>query len=94
MARIEVEGNELVIRVDLGAALVPSSSGKMMMLDSTHGFTNLSTPQGTIAISLNVGTRDQNYGATARPAGKPPVQGRQAPAQLMRAGAVVPNTKA
>ena len=33
----------------------PSKSGKMKLLGTTNGFTSVTTPNGTIRVSLNAG---------------------------------------
>ena len=57
MAHIEVEGDELVIRVPLNVTPTPSSTGKTNTIDTTHGFTQVSTPFGQASVSLNVCTK-------------------------------------
>ena len=47
----KIEGNELVIRVDLSVNLGPSKSGKTTMIATTNGNTKL--PDGT-TFGLNV----------------------------------------
>lgn len=66
MARIEVQGDKLVITCDLNVKPTLSKSGKSHMVDTTNGFTKFSTPFGTVGISLNVNTTDEGYGRDGR----------------------------
>lgn len=61
MTQITVEGNELVIRVDLDNAGQVSQSGKSNVIDSTHGFAGVATPFGMAKVSINVITSDQKW---------------------------------
>jgi hypothetical protein len=74
MAKIEVQGNELIIRVNLDVAGALSSSGKSHVLDSTNGFVGLSTAFGMAKIGLNIITSDDNWCG----GGKAPEQRRAA----------------
>jgi len=59
--QVKVEGNVLTITVDISkeafANAQPSQSGKTKVLASSHGFTNHSTPNGTVGVSLNCTTK-------------------------------------
>lgn len=74
--KIAIEGNELVIRVDLNTRGVLSKSGKSNVIASTEGFTSVNAPQfGTLKIGLNVITTDADWtggGLAAKPAGATP----------------------
>ena len=72
MANIEVQGDKLIITCDLTNKPVLTASGKTYGVDTTHGFVNYSVPgMGTLMISLNVNTRDANFGKTAAKAAAP-----------------------
>lgn len=55
--KMEVKGDNLVITIDTSKASFdaasPSQSGKTKVLASTRGFTGVSTPLGTVKVSLN-----------------------------------------
>ncbi len=68
MTQITVEGNELVIRVDLDNAGEVSQSGKSQVIDSTHGFVGQATPFGVVKVSVNVITSDQKWTGGGMPA--------------------------
>jgi len=55
--KIEVVDGSLVILIpDVAKAMKdaqPSKTGKSKVVATTHGFTNISTPGGTVSISLN-----------------------------------------
>lgn len=61
MLNCKIEGDKLIITVDISkeafAAAQPSSSGKTKVLASSHGFTNFSTPNGLVGLSLNATTK-------------------------------------
>jgi hypothetical protein len=81
--KIAIEGNELVIRVDLNTRGTLSKSGKSQVLASTEGFTSVTVPQfGSVKIGLNVITTDSDWTGGPRPeAAKPSlVKNGQAPA--------------
>lgn len=61
MAHIEVQGDKLIITVDLNTKPVLSPSGKTHGIDSSHGFQAFSTPFGAAMVSLNVATKDPKY---------------------------------
>jgi len=68
--KLTIEGSDLVIRVALNDAKpILSKSGKSHVIGSTEGFTNLSTPYGTLKIGMNVITTDDGWtgGAKAGP---------------------------
>lgn len=54
---IKLNGDKLVITFDVSAKALaeapPSQSGKTRVVASTHGFTNVMTPNGTVGLSLN-----------------------------------------
>jgi hypothetical protein len=56
-----VDGNKLVIVINVGAAdlkaALVSKSGKSKVIATTHGFTNIALPHGTVSLSLNAITR-------------------------------------
>jgi len=54
-AAIADEGKTLVLRVDLTEPGQPSSSGKSMVIASTHGFTSVNG----VGVSLNVTRRKE-----------------------------------
>jgi len=65
--KLSVEGSELVIRIALNDAKpVLSKSGKSQVIASTEGFTNISTPFGTVKIGMNVITTDNDWTGGAR----------------------------
>ena len=50
-----VEGNTLVIKIDLTKEVGPSKSGKAILVASSHGFFNIeSTAVEGLALNLNV----------------------------------------
>jgi hypothetical protein len=49
--KVDVKGNLLTLTVDLGVTGSPSSSGKMLLLAQSHGWTALKEVEG---ISLNL----------------------------------------
>ena len=57
---IQVEGDTLVIRVDIGAAAFknapPSSSGKTRLIATTGGNTAYATKHGQLKVGVNVYT--------------------------------------
>jgi hypothetical protein len=73
MARIEVQGNDLVIRLPLNVKPVQSGSGKSNIIDTTRGFVGHTTPFGDIKVGLNVITTDPNYAARVVPKAAPKV---------------------
>ena len=54
-----VDGDKIVIVIPCDAAAVKnaqlSKGGKMRLLATTHGFTSVATPNGTVRLSLNAG---------------------------------------
>ncbi len=77
MTQITVEGNELVIRIDLDSAGSVSASGKSNVIDSTHGFVGVATPFGVCKVSVNAITSDQKWtggGMTAQNVKRPQPQ--------------------
>lgn len=68
MAIMTIEGNELVIRVDLDTAGRLSESGKSQVLDTTHGFTAIETQFGVVKLGLNVITADKAWTGGRKPA--------------------------
>ena len=71
MARIEVQGNDLVICLPLNVKPVQSGSGKSNIIDTTRGFVGHTTPFGDIKVGLNVITTDPNYAARVTPKAAP-----------------------
>jgi len=57
---ITVEGNTLIIRVDLSKEFGPSSSGKTIIIASTEG--NVSIPDRDEKIGLNVYKKKESQG--------------------------------
>lgn len=59
--QVKIEGNVLTISVDISKEAFtnakPSASGKTKVVDSSHGFTNFSTPNGMVGLSLNCTTK-------------------------------------
>lgn len=55
--QMKIEGNKLVITLDVSKeafdAATPSASGKTKVIDSSRGFTGISTPNGIVKVSLN-----------------------------------------
>ena len=49
---IKVEGNTLIIRVDLSKEFGPSASGKTTIVASTEG--NVAVPEHEVKVGLNV----------------------------------------
>jgi len=54
-----VEGNTLIIKVDLSKEFGPSSSGKTIIVASTEG--NISIPDRDEKIGLNVYKKKESY---------------------------------
>ena len=52
--KITVDGSKITIEVDVDTDGEPSSSGKTMVLASTHGNRKVATSVGEVSIGLNV----------------------------------------
>lgn len=52
--RAEIDGQTLVIRVDLSKNYGPSKSGKTTVIGTTSGFARVTGPAGEVSIGLNV----------------------------------------
>ena len=50
-------GTRLVVVIDLEMSLGPSSSGKMTMVATTHGF--VPCANGTMSMNMNIGRRNR-----------------------------------
>ena len=57
--KIDVKGDTMTITLDVSKAALdaalPSKGGKMRLVDTTHGFTGINTPGGSVRLSLNLG---------------------------------------
>jgi hypothetical protein len=57
--KFDIVDGILVIRIPVSKqareTATPSKSGKMKLLATSNGFTSVSTPDGTVRVSLNVG---------------------------------------
>ena len=51
---MKIEGNKLVIEVDITKSGTVSKSGKSEVIGTTSGFMGISTPTGVVKVSLNV----------------------------------------
>jgi hypothetical protein len=57
-----VEGNKLVIEIDLDQSFGASSTGKSLMIASTNGFNRVESPKyAGVSFSLNVTKRNPDY---------------------------------
>jgi len=58
---VKINGDTLIITIDISKAAFKdapnSASGKSRVVASTHGFTNYTTPNGTLGLSLNATTK-------------------------------------
>jgi hypothetical protein len=52
--KLEVIGNQLVIKINLDETHGKSASGKTNVIGTTHGFTNIDYKGESILVSLNV----------------------------------------
>ncbi len=80
--KIAIEGNELVIRVDLNTKGTLSKSGKSQVIASTEGFTSVHVPQfGTVKLGMNVITTDDAWTGGPRPSPAQPALVKNGQAQ-------------
>ncbi len=54
---VEVDGEDLVIRLKHARRGEKSSSGKSTIVSTTRGFTQIETPSGNLGLSLNLTTK-------------------------------------
>lgn len=64
--KVEVQGNELILRIDLTKNLGPTSSGRGILVASSHGIHPLVELEG-VGVSLNVmGRKNSVVGGMGR----------------------------
>lgn len=56
---MEVEGNKLILTIDLTEDYGPSTSGKTNVIATTSGSKNVPTPLGNILVGVNINKKKE-----------------------------------